>query len=210
MPLIKPMKSAAATIFKNLFGEYQTSNQVKGEDFRLPLLKQGLTLAAGLSILMLIELRPARADLIICNQSNMQVSIAYMYHKSSNDAWTASGWKNIDNNNCFKRLDFDLNETVYFHARVGGINGRTTHPVSGTTTSFCVDTEDPFEILWDGDNSNPYYKDLRLLSGRGYEPCENISPHYKEVPFAKIDSENHDHCVVALGESGRFVWQCWD
>ncbi|WP_152535186.1 hypothetical protein [Candidatus Synechococcus spongiarum] len=46
MPLIKPMNSAAATILEKLFGKYQTSKQVKGEGFRLPLLKQGLTLAA--------------------------------------------------------------------------------------------------------------------------------------------------------------------
>lgn len=203
------MKSAAATILKNLFGKYQTSNQVKGEDFRLPLLKQGLTLAAGLSILMLIELRPAHADLIICNQSDETVSVSTMYHKSSNEAWTASGWENIDDNECINRLTFDINETVYFHARVGGINGRTTHPLSGTTTSFCVDTEDPFEILWDGDNNLPYYKDLRM--GGSYERCENIHSDYKEVPFREIEAaENYDHCVVALGNNGSFVTRCFD
>ena len=181
----------------------------QGEGFRLPLLKQGLTLAAGLSILMLIESRPARADLVICNQSGEKLSIATMYHKSSNDAWTANGWKNLDNNDCAHRLSFNLNETVYFHARVGDINGRTTHPLSGTTTSFCVDTEDSFEILWDGDNNNPYYKDLRL--GGVYKPCENIHSDYKEVPFRKLTpSQSYDHCVVALGEYGSFASECFD
>jgi len=187
-----------------------------------------VTLASGAAV-------PARADLIICNQSDEDVSIATMYHRSSNDAWTANGWANLDDNECNHRLTFDLNETVYFHARVGGINGRTTHPVSGSTTSFCVDTEDPFEILWDGDNTNPWYKDLKLSGGfedpfeilwdgdntnpwykdlrlsGGFERCENLHSDYVEVPFYEIpQSKNNDHCVVALGNNGSFSWVCFN
>ena len=165
-----------------------------------------VTLASGAAV-------PARADLIICNQSDEDVSIATMYHRSSNDAWTASGWYNLDDNDCNQRLSFDLNETVYFHARVGGINGRTTHPGSSaqSTTSFCVDTEDPFETVWDGDNNVPWYKDVRNNLSDGFERCEDIHPDFAEVSFRKlIHSKNYDHCVVALGKNGSLSYLCFD
>jgi len=186
-----------------------------------------LYLTAGLLGSWLISPRPGLADLVICNQSGEDLSVATMYHKSVNDAWTATGWYNIDNNDCSHILYFDLNEAVYFHAAAGEI---TTHPLPGdATTSFCVDTEDPFETLWDGDNNNPYYKDLEM--GGGFEPCTSIHSDYKEVSFHKVGfaenyydhciatenydhcvvAENHyDHCVVALGPYGAFSWQCFD
>ncbi|WP_161632564.1 DUF1036 domain-containing protein [Candidatus Synechococcus spongiarum] len=209
MPLIKPMNSAAAIILEKLFGKYQTSKQVKGEGFRLPLLKQGLTLAAGLSILMLIDLKPAHADLIICNQSGEKVYASVTYHKSSNDAWTSVGHYGINNNNCDDILSFDLNETVYFYAQASST--RRTHPSrNSTVTSFCIDRKHQYEVIWDGDDNIPYYKDLIYRSDR-FRSCTDIHSDYEEVGFREISaSSSYDHCTVALGRNGSSSSFCWD
>ncbi|MCY4331045.1 MAG: DUF1036 domain-containing protein [Cyanobacteria bacterium MAG CAR1_bin_15] len=196
------MKSAAATILKNLFGKYQTSNQVKGEDFRLPLLKQGLTLAAGLSILMLIEMKPAQAELVFCNQSNEDISISTLRYRSNNEGMTATGWLTLDDNDCATRITGDLNQTVYFHV--------STFSYSSYDTYSCVDRR-VFEIVWDGDTNNPWYKDLEL-SNPEFKRCEDLpGDDYRVEGFKKVpNSDNWDHCVMAFGEGGSYSSECWD
>lgn len=194
------MKSAAATILKNLFGKYQTSNQVKGEGFRLPLLKQGLTLAAGLSILMLIEVRPAQAELVFCNQSGEDIDISTLRYKSSNEGMTADGWMNLDDNACRIRLTGNLDQQIYFHAN--------RFSYSNYDTYGCVDRL-PFETVWDGDNNNPWYKDLR--GSATFKRCEDLGSDYRRVGFKKVvHSQSRDHCVVAFGDNGNFSSHCWD
>lgn len=169
---------------------------------RLPILRSSL-----FCILLLHVSAPAHADLVICNQSDETVYASYLLYESSNDAWTAHGYYGIEDNECESLVSSDLNEKVYFYATVGS---RTTHPLSGTTTSWCINQEDAFEIVWDGDSNNPYYKDLNYRSDR-FRPCTSIGSSYKEVGFREITAaERYDHCVVSLGDRGSFRYLCWD
>jgi len=199
MPLIKPMKSATATILKNLFGQYPDFQS--GEGFRLPLLKQGLTLAAGLSILMLIDLRPAQAELVFCNQSDEEISISTLRYKSSNAGMTASGWMNLDDNICETRIFGNLDQNIYFHV--------SEFSYSSYDTYSCVDRR-AYEVVWDGDTNNPWYKDLEL-SNPTFKRCEDLGSEYRVEGFKKVpNSHNWDHCVVAFGANGSYGSRCWD
>lgn len=177
----------------------------EGSIFRSALLTGAFYLLVGASLCL--DSRPAHADLIVCNQSGETLSVSIAYHKSANDAWTASGHYPIGNNDCDDILLFDLNETVYYAAMIGT---RITHPLSGQTTSFCVDMEDEYEVIWDGDNNSPWYKDLDYKSDE-FRPCEDIHSDYRQIGFHKISSaDSYDHCTVSLGSNGEHAWFCWD
>lgn len=115
---------------------------------------------------------------------------------------TASGWLNLNNNECDERISGDLNQNIYFHVDEWNYS---------TIDSYgCIDSTYAFETVWDGDSSNPYYKDLDM-SNPHFDSCEDLGSRYSRVPFRKVpNSHNWDHCVVAFGANGRFDSECWD
>ena len=165
-----------------------------------------------LSTLLTVELCyswPAHADLIACNQSGETLYVSVMYHKSSNNAWTSVGHYGIDDNECDDVLNFDLNESVHYYAQASST--RKTHPSSNSTvTSFCIDRKDMYEVIWDGDDTNPWYKDLNYRSDQ-FRSCTTIHSDYEEVGFREIDaSSSYDHCVISFGSNRSSSTICWN
>lgn len=160
------------------------------------------SLILAIGSLTLFSFKPAQAELVFCNQSGEDISIATLRYESSNDGMTATGWFNMDDNECGTSISGDLDQDIYFYTE--------SWSYSTTDTSACVDTQFAFETVWDGDHNNPYYKDLRMSNPR-FDICENLGSNYRTVNFKKVPNSDYwDHCVVAFGPNGRYSSECWD
>ena len=224
-PLNKPESSATRLLLRlSLLDPGPPKSPQSSRGLVQKFLRQGLLAIVGL--LYLCSFKPARADLIVCNNTSHDLDLSVGYYKHVNNGWTATGHYEILDGGCSNVFSSDLNGTFYFYAQTSSgdvLYGndweervrliQSLNSSDGKSYLFCVDKLHDYETIWDGDENLAYYKDL-VSTHTTFRKCTDLGgDRYKKAMFDEVNNDNnYDHCIVSLQSDIGSSWRtlCWN
>ncbi|SRR6266566_1085852 len=141
---------------------------------------------------------PARAGMIVCNDTGQEVSLAIGW--SAGSAWNSSGSYNIKSRDCALPLKGALtNRYVYFYAEAGSVKWEG----GNNSAWFCANHKDKFDYSFEVDPPCDGYRFRRIDVGNSQQYTLNLTENRADPKDAAIN------CSSQISKGRDEFVSCW-